>query len=253
MRSSNDMLHFIPFLLLGLLVLSACASANTGLETDASIRSQDLQVTDLALIAVDEDGATTVEVLDLVATAQSADATTLSETEAVGLQFMREEEKLAQDLYLALYDLWGVPIFNNIASSEATHTEAVKQLLARYGIEDPAQATLPGVFQDPALQDLYDQLLARGSRSLDEALLVGGLVEEVDIQDLEDRVNQTDDSLIENVYANLMAGSQNHLRAFASQYQSRTGHPYSPQYLHENQVNEILATAIESGRRGRSN
>jgi hypothetical protein len=253
MKSSNDRLHLIPFLLLGLLIMSACASSNTGLETDTSMSSQDLQVTNLDLIEVDESGVTTIDVTDLAATAQSLDATTLSETEAAGLQYMREEEKLAQDLYLALYDLWGVPIFNNIASSEATHTEAVKQLLAHYGIEDPAQATLPGVFQDPALQDLYNQLLARGSQSLDEALLVGGLVEEVDIQDLEDRINQTDESVIENVYANLMAGSQNHLRAFASQYQSRTGQPYSPQYLHENQVNEILTTAMERGRRGRSN
>jgi hypothetical protein len=253
MKSSNDMLHFIPFLLLGLLILSACAGSNTGLETNASVLSQDLQVTDLELIEVDEDGTTTVDVTDLAATAQSADATTLSEIEATGLQFMREEEKLAQDLYLALYDRWGVPIFNNIASSEATHTEAVKQLLTHFGIEDPAQSTPPGVFQDPALQDLYDQLLARGSQSLEEALLVGGLVEEVDIKDLEDRIHQTDEPLIENMYANLMAGSQNHLRAFATQYQSRTGQPYSPQYLHENQVNEILATAIERGRRGRSN
>ena len=42
---------------------------------------------------------------------------------------MREEEKLARDVYLTLYDIWGTPAFNNIASSEQTHMDAVLMLI----------------------------------------------------------------------------------------------------------------------------
>jgi hypothetical protein len=43
---------------------------------------------------------------------------TLSPEEAAGLAYMREEEKLAHDVYLALYEQWGSTIFRSIASSE---------------------------------------------------------------------------------------------------------------------------------------
>ena len=46
----------------------------------------------------------------------------LSAKEASDLIFLREEEKLARDVYLALYDAWGTPIFLNISSSEQKHT-----------------------------------------------------------------------------------------------------------------------------------
>lgn len=42
----------------------------------------------------------------------------LNAAEIEGLLFMREEEKLAHDVYLALYAKWGLPIFQNIAQSE---------------------------------------------------------------------------------------------------------------------------------------
>jgi hypothetical protein len=54
--------------------------------------------------------------------------------------------------------------------------------------------------------------------------------------------------LIENVYANLMAGSRNHLRSFVAQYQSRSGQIYSSQFMDELQVQEILASSTERGR-----
>ena len=79
-------------------------------------------------------------------------ASTLSAEEIAGLKFMREEEKLAHDVYVALYGLWGDNIFNQISFSETTHTEAVLALLVKYGIPDPAAGNPAGVFTDPALQ-----------------------------------------------------------------------------------------------------
>ena len=92
-------------------------------------------------------------------------ATTLSAEEIAGLKFMREEEKLAHDVYVALYGVWGDNIFNQISLSETTHTEAVLALLVKYGIDDPAAGNPAGVFTDPALQALYDTLMTMGSAS----------------------------------------------------------------------------------------
>lgn len=100
-----------------------------------------------------------------------------------GLTYVREEEKLARDVYLFLYDMWGLQVFQNIADSEQTHTDAVKTLLDAYGLTDPAAATQPGEFVNPDLQALYNQLTAQGSLSLADALKVGAAIEEIDILD----------------------------------------------------------------------
>jgi hypothetical protein len=139
-------------------------------------------------------------------------ASEVSAEEAASLLYMREEEKLARDVYNALYATWGQPTFQNIASSEQTHMDAVKQLLDRYGLTDPALA--PGQFTDPNLQALYNQLVAQGSTSLTDALNVGAQIEQTDIADLQSRLTQTDNADIQFVYNNLLSGSYNHLAAF---------------------------------------
>jgi len=82
----------------------------------------------------------------------------LSEIEIESLLLMREEEKLARDVYLELYDTWGQKIFTNIAASEQTHTDAVKVLLEKYNIEDPVIDDTRGVFASSLMQELYDNL-----------------------------------------------------------------------------------------------
>jgi len=94
--------------------------------------------------------------------------------------------------------------------------DAVKTLLDRYDLEDPAAGTVVGVFTNATLQELYEQLIDEGSQSLADALRVGATIEEIDILDLEERIAQTDNRDIELVYKNLMRGSRNHLRAFGS-------------------------------------
>jgi hypothetical protein len=136
----------------------------------------------------------------------------LTADESAGLLYMREEEKLARDVYNQMYTLWGQPVFQNIASSEQTHMDQVKLLLDRYGLADPALD--PGKFTDPALQALYDQLIGQGTVSLEEALKIGALVEQTDIDDLQARLAQTDNADIQLVYNNLMSASYNHLSAF---------------------------------------
>ncbi|MEN8116624.1 MAG: DUF2202 domain-containing protein, partial [Bacteroidota bacterium] len=50
---------------------------------------------------------------------------TLTEDEIKGLLEMREEEKLARDVYKKLYEVHNMVIFNNISKSENAHTSAV--------------------------------------------------------------------------------------------------------------------------------
>lgn len=170
----------------------------------------------------------------------------LSAAEIEGLVFMREEEKLARDVYLALYAKWGLPIFQNIAQSEQSHMDAVKTLLDRYGIADPA-STRAGVFTNATLQQLYDQLVAQGNQSLADALRVGAAIEEIDILDLKTHIAQTDKADIKQVYDNLLRGSRNHLRSFVAQLKSQTGVTYVPQYLTQAEYDAIINSDTESG------
>jgi hypothetical protein len=171
----------------------------------------------------------------------------LTEAEAQALLYMREEEKLAYDVYTALYAQWGLETFQTIASSELAHMEAIKGLLDRYGLDDPASAT-PGVFSNPELQALYDSLIARGSQSLAEAIKVGGAIEEIDILDLEERLAQTDNPDIQRVFNNLLNGSKSHLRAFAAVLQRQGGEVYQPQYMTAEQYQAIMAARGGNGR-----
>lgn len=141
---------------------------------------------------------------------------TLNSDEIDGLIYMREEEKLAHDVYETLYQEWGLNIFQNIADSEQRHTDSVAKLLDRYNLEDPATDNGIGVFKDPYLQKHYDTLVAQGSNSTIDALNVGILIEETDIEDLQIRIGTTDNADIEKVYSNLLEGSHNHLSAFES-------------------------------------
>ncbi len=143
-------------------------------------------------------------------------AAALTATEKSWLTYMREEEKVARDVYLFLYDVWGASIFSTIAGSEQRHMDAVKSLLDKYGLADPAAGKAQGEFTNPELQALYEALVTQGSASLVEALNVGVLIEETDLVDLQDALAATNRRDITNVYTNLMDGSLNHLKAFQS-------------------------------------
>ena len=138
---------------------------------------------------------------------------TLSADEAKWLLYMREEEKLARDVYNEL-QIYGLKIFGNIALSEQRHFDSIGTLISRYGLTDPAQE--PGVFLNGDIQQLYNILIAKGKLSLKDALEVGVSIEETDIDDLEKAMSATYKRDIDNVYANLMAGSYNHLASFES-------------------------------------
>jgi hypothetical protein len=173
----------------------------------------------------------------------------LSETEKTDLLFMREEEKLARDVYQTLYEKWNVRIFSNIAQSEQTHTETIRDILEKYDVADPVTDDSVGVFQNKELQNLYNELTKQGLQSEMEALQVGAKIEELDISDLQKAVDRTDNQDIKLTYENLTRASRNHLRVFTNQLENRGG-SYEPEYISADMYQNITAGDIERGNKG---
>jgi hypothetical protein len=125
--------------------------------------------------------------------------------------------------------------------------EAIKALLDRYGIADPAAGAAVGVFTNPDLQTLYNDLVARGKASLVDAFTVGALIEDLDISDLRERATETPDIAL--VYADLVQGSENHLRAFVRNL-DRQGVTYTPTHISVDEFESIIGSPTGRGRAG---
>jgi hypothetical protein len=165
----------------------------------------------------------------------------LSVGETDGLLLMREEEKLARDVYITLYNKWGLRVFGNISQSEQRHTNAVKALLDKYELDDPVVKDSIGVFTNTTLADLYGALTVSGDSSLISALKVGALIEEIDILDLQRELDENvDNQDITYVYERLLNGSYNHLRAFVRNL-SRQGITYKPVKMTDEQYEKIIS------------
>ena len=160
---------------------------------------------------------TVASMLAIPVFAQKTQTTTLTADEVYWLEYIREEEKLARDVYIYIYNQWGSSIFSNIAASEQTHMDKVKGLLDKYDIADPAEGNGLGEFDNEDLQDLYTQLITDGSASKVAAFKVGVFIELTDIADLQEGIDTATRRDIRTVYTNLMQGSYNHLAAFESQ------------------------------------
>ena len=147
--------------------------------------------------------------------------------EITDLKYMRSEEKLARDLYAALYTKWKDPLFDNISQSEQRHMDAVLGLLTAYGVSDPDAGLQAAVLPDAGLQSLYNQLLAQGTTSVQAAAQAGIIVEETGIADLEQRLARTTDPAIIRVYNNLVRGSRSHIQSFTNHLLTLGGTPAS--------------------------
>ena len=167
----------------------------------------------------------------------------LTQVEENDLLTLREEEKLARDVYLYAYDKYGLDISNNISQSEQKHMDKILSLLNKYGIEDPA---LPnrGDFNNQTLQSLYNTLTAQVDLSELEALKVGATIEDLDIFDIEDFESRTDKSDILDTYNKLKCGSRNHMRSYYSQLVLQ-GFTYEAQFLSASELSDIITSSNE--------
>lgn len=191
---------------------------------------------------------------------------TLDANEASHLTFMREEEKLARDVYLTFADMYpDQGVFASIATtSEQTHTDTMRDKLAEFGLPDPNPATnaLPasiGVFTGAEWGWYFDEkfaaLTGAGAQSELDALYAGAFIEELDMHDIADcpqvmvdagyndpcGLNYTDEQSLINAYSSLIDGSENHLRSYVGQIEAIIGvGNYQAQYLSQAEVDAIL-------------
>jgi len=172
----------------------------------------------------------------------------LSEIEKKALIFVREEEKLARDVYIYLDKRYEseTKIFGNIQKAEQTHTDSVKILLDRYNIDDPMtndeDADL-GVFKNQDLQKLYNDLTSKGAISKIDAIEVGLIIEDLDIRDIEIYISQSDNEDIKTIFKSLVKGSENHLKAFYNKYE---GNLYTPKYISQERYKQIISSDSDS-------
>lgn len=170
----------------------------------------------------------------------------LSNQEKKGLLHMREEEKLARDVYLTLFEEWGHRIFRNIARSESRHMNAVRIMIQKYGLLDPVLDDTVGVFTDPEMQRLYNELTFQARASLQAALEVGAIIEDLDIYDLKVYLKKSDNQDVRMLFQNLQKGSRNHLRSFV-RLMERYQLMYQARYLSPEELDEILGSPMERG------
>lgn len=172
---------------------------------------------------------------------------TITEEEGNMLIAMKEEEKLARDVYMRLYELWGSKVFLNIAGSEQRHVDAVLKLIRFYNLPD-SLVEEPGVFATEELKTLYDDLITIGSASEAEGFKTGALIEDMDIHDLNTNLTGITNANIKLVFENLRSGSYNHLVSFTRQL-TMLGITYSPVYISAEEYNLILTTTPAPGNR----
>jgi hypothetical protein len=227
------------FLGIGLIGFNSCAKEK--------VDSQYAKYT--SILDVTEIGASSIVANNLEAVVP--ETLVSGETELTILLNMKEEEKLARDVYTTLNLKWKNQVFSNISIAENTHMNAIIFLLQNYGT-DYTSVLEPGRFTNPAFQSLYEELVTKGSVSIEEAWKVGALIEEMDITDLVESLKSVTDESIIMVFENLEKGSRNHLRAFARQL-TLLGLTYTPVYLSTDEYNQIINSPTEAGKQYQMN
>lgn len=226
-----------------LVVLTGLVLLYTRCESDASEMAE---LDAVAATAVDRGGAPAQAQNVCTCLNTQFPVENLSEAEKNALLFMREEEKLARDVYNAMYNQWSVRIFSNIAQAEQRHMDAVLCLLNKYQLADPVGNNAAGVFQNAQLQTLYNTLMAEGKLSKAAAFTVGAKIEDVDIADLMKLKPDMDNADIRAVFDELTKGSRNHLRAFVTNLKA-LNLTYTPTNISQVSFDEIIGTPREKG------
>ena len=225
---------------IALLIIASLTLLTFSFSSCESSEANDLQ--ELSILEVSYEGIS--KILEENMTCLFDSTIELSDMEKAMLITMQEEEKLARDVYTELYTIWNYSIFSNIADAEKNHMNAVISLLQNYGVEVSIQDA--GLFESEDFQSIYQELIAKGSVSLEEALNVGAMIEEMDIYDLNTHLTQTENGNVQMVFENLLKGSRNHLRAFNRKL-SNLGIEYIPQYISQEEYDSIINSAYEQG------
>ena len=161
-----------------------------------------------------------------------------SEQSSLDVMYLLEEEKLARDVYSALFDEWGMQVFDHIKASEQRHLDLMIGLAKKDKLTLPTTLDKVGVFENASLQKAYKEFVTKGKKSKLEALKVGAKIEEMDITDLKSAIKSSSEE-DKAVYEKLLKASYNHLRAFSKNI-SKQGQTYEPVVLTTEAYGEII-------------
>ena len=171
----------------------------------------------------------------------TTDTSVFTDTQLENLHFMQEEEKLARDVYIALYDQWADHPYSNISYSEQTHMDAIQDVLDQYEITS-LMHTDTAVFNNGALQALYDSLVAVGNTDQQLAIMIGAEIEEIDILDLENALaNEFTEGVVYDTYNNLLSASKKHLAAYTKYMENHLDTFYTPRHMTQEVYEQYLA------------
>jgi len=170
---------------------------------------------------------------------ESSPVSTLTQDLKDAIAYMGNEERLAYDIYMNLYEYHDTNSNTQIMqlqtiaqNAEKTHVGIVQALVQKYDLgEDDlsnvetAVADNSVAFEDmprgeydiPAIQELYNLLYDKGIASKQAALEVGCMVEVVDVDDLDEYIELAEESHAADVveaFTVLRDGSYSHYWAF---------------------------------------
>lgn len=202
--------------------------------------------TPVAILEVKSDGVTTFNLAGETPPFDSTADLTADEIEFV--YAVREDEKVARDLYTAFFEKYSLKTFSNISRSEANHMRAVEILLEYYEIDFPAAGEY-GVFEDSARQAIYDSLLAKGNTAL-EGFRVMAQLEEENIVSYRNVLSDITNPNIKIVIENLGKASENHFKAAIRQI-TALGGTYAPKLMNQEEYKAMIAKGFEQGKRYR--
>lgn len=157
------------------------------------------------------------------------------------LQYAREVEKMARDVYEVLYANWNEYTFFSLMEVESWHMQVLKDALDKFGVADPLAGidSDNGAFTIAVLEQRYCDWTSEGMQSVAAAYRVAARAEEYDIRDLQTCLAATENAELRQIYQQLILSSENHLRACVDNLE-RLGEQYVPEVLTEEEVSRIL-------------
>ena len=183
----------------------------------------------------------TLLILFTITISSMLNAQVATDKEKASVLRMREEEKMARDVYMVMNEKWDHQVFSHISESEIYHMSQMKLWVDKFSLDDPFSRNNDkrGVFTDPSLQKLYNELIASGVQSKETAFRAGAKVEEVDILDLKAALAETSNADLQSTYKYLIHASENHLRAFVRNLEA-LGINYKPVMMTQKVFDEII-------------
>jgi len=229
-------------------LLAICAVSLTlaSCTKELSPNSSELLVpaTQAYILEVKSDGATTFALAGVTPAFDSTADLTADEIEFIFA--VREDEKVARDMYFSFFGKFGLKPFENIGKAEDNHIKATEKLFDYYEIDYPALSE-NGKFEDAFRQKLYDSLLLKGTPEL-EAFKVMALLEETNIVEYDEVLKTIVNPNIKIVIENLSKASANHFKVAIRQI-TALGGTYAPALMTQEQYRAVIAIGFEQGKR----